>query len=469
MKPRRDQWNEWIERALDGRLDADEQAAFEAAVVEDSELRRAYVEAARLEACLRVVGGEEAAALESAAGPPRRLKSRHLLVPLAAAAVAAIGAWWLGYAQAGSERPKPVARVSEASGCKWGGSLLPTAEGSILEPGKLDLREGIATLVFDSGAEVMLEAPAEVELLSPLALKLVRGSVVADVPESAIGFTVHTPNGEVVDYGTRFGVTYGARGQSHVTVFDGEVGLRGKGGSEERRLLGGDSEFLGERRDQLVAGDEPVGAGEMLAGWEAEGWSTLTTRDGQGGDSYVSPNPSKDANHGSEPLVLVKHSETQLGNIRYAFLGFDLATLDGEGALKDAELALQVAPSGLGLGSMVPDSVFVVHGLPRANGSGWDEDSITLANAPAHLGEGELDTTRMVELGRFSVARGIVSGSRTVGGPDLIEFLESQRGGIATLVISRVTGEFARAGLVHAFASKEHPSSAAPTLKLKFE
>jgi hypothetical protein len=42
-------------------------------------------------------------------------------------------------------------------------------------------------------------------------------------------------------------------------------------------------------------------------------------------------------------------------------------------------------------------------------------------------------------------------------------FLRDDTNGLATFVIVRITGESAPSGLVHAFASKEHP----PTLRVR--
>ena len=46
-------------------------------------------------------------------------------------------------------------------------------------------------------------------------------ALVADVPPSAKGFTVDTPDAKVVDYGTRFGVSTGEDGKYHVQVLEG--------------------------------------------------------------------------------------------------------------------------------------------------------------------------------------------------------------------------------------------------------
>ena len=108
--------------------------------------------------------------------------------------------------------PSAIATLVKATGCKWAASTLPTAEGSRVSAGTYELVEGLATLKFDSGAEVVLEAPATLELIDAMNCRLRRGTLVSDVPPQAIGFTIDTEKARVVDYGTRFGVSAGANG-----------------------------------------------------------------------------------------------------------------------------------------------------------------------------------------------------------------------------------------------------------------
>ena len=96
---------------------------------------------------------------------------------------------------------------------EWGladGGWKPVGEST------LRLAEGLATLKFDSGAEVTLEAPATLVLLDSMKCKLASGTAVSDIPESALGFRIKTPSADVVDYGTRFAVSVFRRhGETH--------------------------------------------------------------------------------------------------------------------------------------------------------------------------------------------------------------------------------------------------------------
>lgn len=117
----------------------------------------------------------------------------------------------------------PVAVIANAVGAKWN-SPVDLRIGSDVSAGSLRLVEGIAQIEFVSGANVVLEGPAEIELLSPMLVRCVSGKLRAHVPNQAIGFVVETPSKRVVDLGTEFAVSVGSMGDE-VHVLDGEVRL----------------------------------------------------------------------------------------------------------------------------------------------------------------------------------------------------------------------------------------------------
>ncbi|CAE7353833.1 sigF, partial [Symbiodinium sp. CCMP2456] len=85
------------------------------------------------------------------------------------------------------------------------------------------LRQGTFRFRLDSGAEVEAVGPVDFELLSDMHLRIVQGSVTVDVGDDAIGFQVDTAEANIVDLGTRFGVSVSDAGQTDVVVFEGEV------------------------------------------------------------------------------------------------------------------------------------------------------------------------------------------------------------------------------------------------------
>lgn len=121
---------------------------------------------------------------------------------------------------------EPVARVVNLVDAKWNQDNIPTIRTDIMK-GPLTLTEGILKIAMYDGTEVVLNAPAEVEFEEISQLYLAKGVMRANVPPVAIGFTVRTPHGLIVDYGTEFSVEVNKnQSKTLVEVFKGIVELR---------------------------------------------------------------------------------------------------------------------------------------------------------------------------------------------------------------------------------------------------
>ena len=173
------------------------------------------------------------------------MKNRALLAMAATTfcALLLIGIWSLpsqhGDDAADGEMDESIARLKKAVKVEWLGENQP-AQGAALEPGILEFASGMAELEFYSGARVIVEGPARVELTSPYLVHCFQGKIRARVPEEAQGFTIQTPSFELVDLGTEFGMDVASSGKSSVRVFDGEVELN-SARQKKRSVLGGQS------------------------------------------------------------------------------------------------------------------------------------------------------------------------------------------------------------------------------------
>lgn len=465
-----------IERALEGLLAPAELEALHAEIVRNPALRARYVERAWLHGALWAGRDRlpEAFAEVAAFAPQTETRRARPWLWIASAMLATAACVTLALTAYGPWRVQPapmVATITHSQNTRWAGSTLPTAEQSRLGPGTLSLVQGMATLTFESGAVVTLEAPTKLEIVSAMRARLLEGSVTADVPEAAHGFTIDTPDLKVVDLGTRFGVTTGAAGDSHVFVFEGEVRLDqpvGADGKEaataepSRHLLGGESFHV--RSGAATGNLEPRRFAPVDL---VDGWTSIPTSYGRGKDAYVRRGYT-DGN-GSQPLLMVKHSslETSHRNERRAFLAFDLGELASTGTtITEAELILDSQPSGLGFSAMVEDAVFAVYGVTDEALDGWEEDAVMWVNSPGVDEQGPL-AGQTVRLGEFEIPRGGIGGPMRIRGTALAEFLRQDTNGLVTFVVVRETGETHSSGLVHAFASKEHPAARPPTLRIR--
>ncbi|MDA0808872.1 MAG: FecR domain-containing protein [Planctomycetota bacterium] len=97
-----------------------------------------------------------------------------------------------------------------------------TWQGAGLSNGEYQLERGLLNLRLAGGVLVYVEAPAQFDIASAKKVVLRSGRLSASVPPEGVGFTVETPEAEVVDFGTEFSVDVEA-GTSEVHVFDGLV------------------------------------------------------------------------------------------------------------------------------------------------------------------------------------------------------------------------------------------------------
>ncbi len=370
--------------------------------------------------------------------------------------------WW-----GNSPKDATFATMEKTRAARWESGNLPTAEGARLSQGQLRLAEGLATLRFDSGAEVILEAPVEIQLIDRMNCLLTRGTAVADIPESALGFQIGTPTANVVDYGTRFAVNVDSgSGATQTQVFEGVVEVEHPASKEIVRLEAGQRNYVaGDRVSEASSVPEEGDWAQSLPVLrKGSDWRMIaTTR-----DAYVASHPIGD--HISDELLLVKNTNSKQGPSRKAYLGFEVSSSD-LARIVDAELILHFDPTGWGLASHVPDSEFEVYGLKGAEMDGWNRDAMTWENAPANVPEhgANLKSGLVEKLGTFTMEQGVSRGTFGISGSALVDYLRSQTDGFATLIVVRKTAEEQSGGLVHGFASRRHPVLPPPTLAVRFE
>ena len=96
-----------------------------------------------------------------------------------------------------------------------------------LEAKSYSLTSGMVTIKFRNGVRMTVRGPAEFEIINEFRVILSRGQARAFAPESGNGFTIETPEADIVDLGTEFGVSVDPEsGESQVQVFDGRVDVK---------------------------------------------------------------------------------------------------------------------------------------------------------------------------------------------------------------------------------------------------
>lgn len=389
------------------------------------------------------------------------------MLPFAALAACLLLA--IGWFTSRSTESPAFATLTEVKAGKWDGGTLPTLEGARLTAGRLKLAEGLATIVFDSGAEVRLEGPADLELKDGAHCVLRGGRLVAKVPPPAIGFVVDTPTAELTDLGTEFGVHVRDGQTADVQVFNGLVDAKHLATGKVERMPTGES--LRFETDTVTPFDplleSPPSAPPPLGGDRSK-VLTLTTAMGRGIDGYAQP--AVETPHRSDVLILVKSTTAEKSAFnRKGYIGIDLSSL-GEELVTEAQLTLTMAPTGMGFSSEVPDSTFTVYGLLDESLDNWTARELTWESAPANRPTPTgLDPAKTMKIGQFIVPQGVQTGTVTVEGPTLAEFLNRDTNGLATFIFVRETLGSGRSDYVHGFANRNHPTLPPPTLKVTGE
>ena len=135
----------------------------------------------------------------------------------AAALVLGVAGWWL-------ERFDPAnALIVRMESATWDTSQVSPQVGGAMEAGRLRLTSGLVELRFARGATVIVEGPADFEVLGPQHAFLHQGRVVTRMAAGTKGFILESPRGRLVDLGTEFGVSVGPSGDTEVHVLEGKV------------------------------------------------------------------------------------------------------------------------------------------------------------------------------------------------------------------------------------------------------
>jgi hypothetical protein len=211
-----------IHAQLDGELTPEQHAQLDALLRDDWQARRLYLELADQHA--RLLHQPEIATgrlHESSRAPRTRPRYLHWLAPLAAAAMLVLA---LILHQRPALQPEAtsagIATLSHTLDAEFEGRTMRS--GDTLQPGLLRLTKGLAQIEFFSGATVLVEGAAELDILSPWEARCVSGRLRVQVPPAAKGFIIHAPEVKLEDLGTEFALNV-QDGTSAVHVFEGEV------------------------------------------------------------------------------------------------------------------------------------------------------------------------------------------------------------------------------------------------------
>lgn len=166
--------------------------------------------------------------------------------------------------------PDQIAVVTYSSETEQTTNVHRLTAGDSVGPGHLKLDSGLVRLEYRQGVVLSLVGPADFEIVSAEHALLHRGQIAAYVPPGAEGFRIDTPSAGIVDLGTEFGMTVDQRGETQLSVFDGQVKLSSAAGSDAMIVSAGhgyqvDSSGRTKRLFELAPYRD---ARDSLRGWQ---------------------------------------------------------------------------------------------------------------------------------------------------------------------------------------------------------
>jgi ferric-dicitrate binding protein FerR (iron transport regulator) len=410
--------NELCNALVDGRLSSGQQLRLSRWLASSEEARQFYVRHVDLSASLCAYAGEMQS--EAPQADAARSKVIHYLwfwlAPLAAAACVAL-VLWLKHQSGDRARiePKPeehVARLTGSSKCQWASGAVPIRSGDGLSKGQiLDLAQGFAELTFDSGAQIVLEGPASLQLDSAWTATLRHGRLKANVPAEAMGFRISNPAVEVVDLGTEFSMVADGSGSADVLVLKGMIEASPRDSAEQRTIVLHENQSRHFARSGMSKVSDPEQTFALLNGpvtldhfAAASAWHHWSFDEPDGAqikaDSLGLPLPAYDARveEASEAILPALRVQGR-SQLAFRFNGHLFARADFSG-LSSA------SPHTVACWLKIPEDVH----LPNAYAMfAWAVSSKKLGSHPVHIGwnrnpaEGTLGVLRTDYGGGFAL------------------------------------------------------------------
>lgn len=259
-----------IEAYFHGTISPEDFAALEARLAADPEARRLLRRTANLDSALHAWAARDSSLASwqpgLAAAPARRALAPWVGLAVAIAFMAVGSVLWnqrtrttATAAARGQPAPEKTAQgsavLTQSAGAVWSGSAPVMRPGDILNTGALTLDRGLAQIEFFSGATLLVEGPAQFQIVSPWEVTWSHGKARVHVPPAARGFRLLTPGMKLVDLGTEFGVDVDRATQDvRVAVFSGEVVAHPASGGELSLREGQGIARSGEQIARIAAG-----------------------------------------------------------------------------------------------------------------------------------------------------------------------------------------------------------------------
>ena len=254
-----------LDALIEGQISESDFLRLEAGLSLDRAAREEYYRRLALTVSLETEAAAQprpATASTPLPSPARRWLPRFPSLAAMSVALALLAGGWWGLrlwnpASQSDATSKAVAMLNRVVDTAWGKGGESPRLGAALEPGRLRLESGFAQIVFYSGARVVIEGPAELDLISQDRLVCRAGRLTAEVPPQARGFRVGTPHITVTDQGASFGLKVKGD-QTELQVLKGSVNLRVGSEMTEQNVAEGSAVVVEDSRAPRAIDAKPA-------------------------------------------------------------------------------------------------------------------------------------------------------------------------------------------------------------------
>ncbi|GAA5509531.1 FecR family protein [Novipirellula caenicola] len=230
------QLHQLLSKLVDGSITDSEHLDLQDRLRDDADAQQIYFNYLDLDTDLRQMTHGAAAVDPS----PQINRSLRFWVAIAASVLMIASLiWWNDrdpVEEAIPAAPKQATLLQSAGGVFFR-DVMPGVGEPLKSNHEYALTSGMIELRFPSGAEVILDAPAVIEIASQDRLIVQQGSCSVYAPDGAEGFQVITPKTEITDLGTRFSVDVDEVGDTEVQVVEGAAEVQPRDRDDSEKIL----------------------------------------------------------------------------------------------------------------------------------------------------------------------------------------------------------------------------------------
>ncbi len=159
---------------------------------------------------------------------------------------------------------RAVAMLDRSVRAQGGAAGAKPLSGDPLDPGWLRLEAGLAQVVFYKGSRMVVEGPAEFQMITPSHVKIRNGRMTVEIPAQSTAFRIDTPHATLGGLGGSVGLEV-AKEETTAQVFEGEIQFQAARSDKARALTGGAGVIVSDSSTATPIASDPATFAALFA------------------------------------------------------------------------------------------------------------------------------------------------------------------------------------------------------------